>query len=43
MTIKCPLASIDLPPNVSEFYTGLIEVEKNYRDVKHDRRRKRWL
>ena len=31
--------------DIKEFYLGLTEVgkSKSYRDVKHDKRRKRWL
>ena len=40
-----PVAALRENPDVKEFYLGLTEVgaRKSYRDVKHYKRRKRWL
>lgn len=40
-----PVAVFRENPDIKEFYLGLTEVgaRKSYRDVKHDKRRKRWL
>ncbi|MBI1847490.1 MAG: ABC transporter ATP-binding protein, partial [Candidatus Rokubacteria bacterium] len=40
-----PVAALRENPDVKEFYLGLTDVgaRKSYRDVKHYKRRKRWL
>jgi len=40
-----PVTALRENPDVKEFYLGLTEVgaRKSYRDVKHYKRRKRWL
>jgi len=40
-----PVEALRENPDVKEFYLGLTEVgaRKSYRDVKHYKRRKRWL
>ncbi len=45
VVLEAPAAKLASNPDVKEFYLGLSELEgkKNYREVKHYRRRKRWL
>ncbi len=45
IVLEGPAAELASNPDVSEFYLGLSEggIRKSYRDVKHYKRRKRWL
>jgi branched-chain amino acid transport system ATP-binding protein len=45
IVLEGPAAELAANPDVQEFYLGLSEsgVRKSYRDVKHYKRRKRWL
>ena len=45
IVLEGPAAVLKANPDVQEFYLGLTESgeRKSYRDVKHYKRRKRWL
>ncbi|MGH9008989.1 MAG: ABC transporter ATP-binding protein, partial [Acidimicrobiia bacterium] len=45
IVLEGPAAELASNPDVQEFYLGLSEggVRKSYREVKHYKRRKRWL
>jgi branched-chain amino acid transport system ATP-binding protein len=45
IVLEGPAAELASNPDVQEFYLGLSEsgIRKSYRDVKHYKRRKRWL
>jgi branched-chain amino acid transport system ATP-binding protein len=45
IVLEGPVAALRENPDIKEFYLGLTEVgaRKSYRDVKHYKRRKRWL
>jgi branched-chain amino acid transport system ATP-binding protein len=45
IVLEGPAAELGSNPDVQEFYLGLTETgeRKSYREVKHYKRRKRWL